>query len=962
MRSLTALLTSLLVVLLAAWSGTDPAATYHRSDPPQSTQEVDREYTLEATILGYKGVGGAIDGVRNPRLEARKGESVRITIINGETMAHDLALEKHGVKTVEILDAGSTASVTFVAEQSDTYFCTIPGHRAAGMEGRFEIVDGSNAPVAGIPVVKNGRPLNLGFETGTLQDWTATGDAFTQPVQGDAVAARTPDMHSGHEGMYWISSGEAGGHRVTGTLTSVPFEVTHPYASFLVSGGALRDTRVELVLAENDSVFFDISGYDHSTLRPVVVDLRPYMGKDISIRIIDGETGISDIPYIPDNKWAHINFDGFVFHSTRPSFPNELDPQEIAILPPLDPIPNAGLSPQDAAAAMTVPEGFKVTLAASEPDVVQPIAFAYDDRGRLWVVEAKTYPVRAPEGEGQDRILIFEDTDGDGTLDKRKIFMDGLNLVSGIELGFGGVWVGAAPYLMFIPIDEKTDKPAGPPQILLDGWGYEDTHEMLNTFRWGPDGWLYGNHGVFTHSNVGKPGAPDSERVRLNGSVWRYHPTRHVFEVFAEGFSNPWGIDFNDYGHAFITACVIPHLYYVIPGARYERQAGEHFNPYIYDDIKTVADHVHWIGDRGPHAGNNRSGSVGGGHAHAGAMVYLGGSWPEEYRNQIFMHNIHGFRANMDKLERKGSGYVGTHGEDFLFANDSWSQMLNFRYGPDGSVHIIDWYDKNQCHSPNPDLHEKSLGRIFKVSYKDDKWVKVNLRKLSSSKLVELQLHKNDWYVQHARRILQERGTDAKVHAGLRRILNENPDVTRKLRALWALHVTDGLTDQDLIALMKHESEYVRAWAVQLLAEDKQVPDDAIAVLADLAARDTSPVVRLQLAAALQRIEPEKRWDVLAGLYSHPEDADDHNLPLMIWYAAEPMATVDMDRALEMAMNAKIPTVLPYTVRRIAALGTNEALRTLAEHLGKARDPKQQAVILEGVTHLVHGADAHQAQ
>ena len=337
--------------------------------------------------------------------------------------------------------------------------------------------------------------------------------------------------------------------------------------------------------------------------------------------------------------------------------------------------------------------------------------------------------------------------------------------------------------------------PAGPPQILLDGWGYQDTHEMLNTFTWGPDGWLYGTHGVFTHSNVGKPGAPDSERQRLNGAIWRFHPTKHVFEVFAEGTSNPWGLDFNDYGHAFTTACVIEHLYHVVQGARYKRQAGKHFNPYVYDDIKTVADHVHWVGRQGPHAGNSRSGSAGGGHAHAGAMIYLGGdTWPSEYRESIFMNNIHGSRANTDRLQRKGSGYTATHGPDFLLANDSWSQMLNFRYGPDGGVFAIDWYDKNQCHSSNPDLHQKSLGRIFKISNVNDKWVKVDLQKLSSERLVELQLNRNDWYVRHARRILQERGPDPAVHAALKRILRDNPDVTRKLRALWALHVTDGLT------------------------------------------------------------------------------------------------------------------------------------------------------------------------
>ena len=144
---------------------------------------------------------------------------------------------------------------------------------------------------------------------------------------------------------------------------------------------------------------------------------------------------------------------------------------------------------------------------------------------------------------------------------------------------------------------------------------------------------------------------------------------RHEFEVFAEGTSNPWGVDFNDYGHAFATACVIPHLYHIIQGGRYQRQAGQHFNPHTYDDIKTIADHVHYLGPN-PHGGNTKSDSAGGGHAHAGAMIYLGGKWPEKYRGQIFMNNIHGQRINMDILEPRGSGYVGQHGPDFLLTND----------------------------------------------------------------------------------------------------------------------------------------------------------------------------------------------------------------------------------------------------------------------------------------------------
>ena len=590
----------------------------------QTPPAIDREYTLESTMLGYRGIGGDIDGVRNPPLWARAGENVRINIVNGELMVHDVALEKHKVRSAQILEKGATSSVTFKANESDIYFCSLPGHRAAGMEGRLEVADERPVQAVGVRPAMNGRPLNLDFETGTLDDWKATGDAFSL-VKEDV---QRQDQRGAVAGAFWVSSGVAGNSR-RGTLSSAQFRVTHPYASFLVSGGVFATTRVEVVQAADNTVIYSVSGAEQAAFRPAVVDLRQYAGKDVLIRLVDEETGAPTAVYIRENPWAHINFDDFRFYDSRPSFANEIVQSEITRLPPMDVLPHAGLSGVEAAKAMSLPKGFSVTLAASEPDVVRPIAFTLDDRGRLWVAEAHTYPTRAAEGQGKDRILILEDTNGDGRLDSRKVFIENLNLVSGIELGFGGVWVGAAPNLLFIPVAEGTDRPSGPPQVLLDGWGYQDTHEMLNTFSWGPDGWLYGTHGVFTDSNVGKPGAPPAERTRLNGAIWRFHPTTRVFEVFAEGTSNPWGLDFNDYGHAFTTACVIEHLYHVVPGARYKRQAGQHFNPNIYDDIKTIADHVHWVGNKGPHAGNSRSDTAGGGHAHAGAMIYLGGdNWP----------------------------------------------------------------------------------------------------------------------------------------------------------------------------------------------------------------------------------------------------------------------------------------------------------------------------------------------
>ncbi len=279
--------------------------------------------------------------------------------------------------------------------------------------------------------------------------------------------------------------------------------------------------------------------------------------------------------------------------------------------------------------------------------------------------------------------------------------------------------------------------------------------------------------------------------------------------------------------------------------------------------------------------------------------------------------------------------------------------MLNYRYGPDGGVYVIDWYDKNQCHSSNPEIHQKSLGRIFKISNVNDKPARVDLQKLSSAQLVELQLNRNDWYVRHARRILQERGPDPATHAALKRILKENPDVTRKLRAMWALHVTDGLTEPELIELMGNDSEYIRSWAVYLSVAFKSASPAAVQRFAELAKTDTSPLVRLYIASALQRVPAEQRWDAVTALFAHGEDGTDHNEPLMLWYAAEPVVPLDMPRALGLAADSKIPRLFSFTVQRIAAVGSPAALRVLTDRLGTTADQAQRLDLVDGITQIV---------
>ncbi len=811
-----------------------------------------------------------------------------------------------------------------------------------------------------LPVGANGKPLNLDFETGTLQDWRAEGEAFAgQPIKGDTVRPRRPGMSSRHQGQYWIGTYERKGDVPQGTLTSVPFKITHPWASFLVGGGSWPGTCVELLRQDTGKVFFRASGIGEEDLRRVAVDLREHQGKEMFIRLVDQHSG----------GWGHINFDDFRFHGNKPN----VSPRPALSTPQvMDVYKYAGLPPQKAAEVMTVPEGFTVKLFAGEPDVFQPIALCLDDRGRVWVAEAYSYPIRRSDKEARDRIVIFEDTNGDGTFDKRTVFMEGLNLVSGLEVGFGGVWIGAAPYLMFVPMEDGADRPAGPPRILLDGWAYQDTHETLNTFTWGPDGWLYGCHGVFTHSRVGKPGTPAAQRVPINAGIWRYHPTKHIFEVFAEGTSNPWGLDYNAHGDWFCEACVIPHAFHVIQGARYQRQAGNHFNPYTYEDIQTIADHRHWVGGN-PHAGNERSDSAGGGHAHCGTMIYLGGAWPQQYWGQWFMGNIHGRRLNVDVLKPRGSGYVASHGPDFLLANDAWARFINFRYGPDGNVYVIDWYDKQACHVGNKvQAWDRSNGRVYKICYRGAKPLPqpVDLQKCSDAELVAYQLHANDWYARHARRILQERFADGKRAAAagtgdnvarqLIEIATKNPDETRRLRALWALHAVAGPLRPPLLeAALSDKSEHVRGWAIQLTLDRRKeasgIHTSTIDKLANLARTDPSPVVRRYLASGAQRLPAAFRWDILTGLLGHGEDAADPNLPLLYWYAAEPLAATDPSRALQLVASGKLPKLLAFMVRRIGSSGTSEALTLLVGGLDRIDDDVARLTVLHGLSDALQG-------
>ena len=645
--------------------------------------------------------------------------------------------------------------------------------------------------------------------------------------------------------------------------------------------------------------------------------------------------------------------------------------------------PNPLRTPLEAVSKMTLPDGFSVDVLASEPSIVQPIAFCWDEHGRIWLVEGNTYPQRAgrppvprpddapnldqltPEDladllSGSDRILILSDENGDGVYETRKVFMEGLNLVSGIEVGFGGVYVGAAPYLLHIPLDAAGDKPAGAPRVLADGFGWQDTHETLNSFIWGPDGWLYGCHGVFTHSQVRVctgPARAQRPRTPMNCAYWRWHPVEEKFEIFAQGTSNPWGLDYNSNGQFFSEACVIPHFWHVIQGAYYLRQSNPlgHFNPYVYKNIETIADHAHFVGAAWS-AARDTSDASGGGHAHCGLCLYQGDHFPAEYKNRPFFGNIHGKRINQENLIQEGSGYRAAHLPDFLKSNDFNFTAVTLRAAPDGSVVFSDWYDRQKCHSRQPEIWDRSNGRLYRVRYQGWRPWHEQPGMWAPENTLELQLQENAWLSRMARRKAAEQAQAIRANTALIQravgLVEKGASSETVLRVMWWMHCA-GL-DQTLVQKARQSAEpYVRFWDIQLKAEKD---GGALGVeLLQSAKSDPSPVVRLAVASALQRVPNEKRWEVVEALLQHGEDNADHNLPQMVWFAIEPAVPEAPERALALARASKMSLPAEWMARRVAEIQTPEARALLIGALSDAGSAKEARLFLLPLVEALKG-------
>jgi putative membrane-bound dehydrogenase-like protein len=649
---------------------------------------------------------------------------------------------------------------------------------------------------------------------------------------------------------------------------------------------------------------------------------------------------------------------------------------------PYTPADSPALSPEEAQKKFVVPEGFEVRLFAAEPDVVNPVAMTWDERGRLWVVELYEYPLGAPPGaKPRDRIKILEDTDNDGRADKVTVFADGLNLATGIALGNGGVYVGQAPDLLFLQ-DTNHDDKADTKTVLLTGFGLDDRHELLNGFNWGPDGWLYMTHGVFTHSRVKIPEA-SAPGVEVTAAVARFQPQTKKFEVFAEGTSNPWGVDFDRYGNAFVSACVLDHLFHMAPGGIYVFQGGLPANPYAYEFLPSIVDHKHYMA------------------AYCGICIYQGDQFPEEYRGHVFMGNIHQNAINHDRLIPNGSSFKAVPEKDFLTTSDGWFRPISEQVGPDGALWIGDWYDKYPCYQnaqADPEGVDRERGRIWRVVYTGKNSgakmpsrpdTKMDLAKASSTELVKMLEHPNEWQRRVAQRLLSERipaNDIGSANIDLKNVLFNGKTLESRLAAKWIFH------NSDLVPLFSEIENYseetsLRAWSARFGVEflrrlatmDQQGDFDETAakVLRGLEKRasDPEPTVRLAVATAVRELVSGSLTvdtvtkckyqvgGILAALIKSSADAKDPLLPFMIWMAGEPTFAKNPEGGLKwLAENGAATMPLSgiltrKAMRRICDLQDAGKLDLTVDFLSQIAD-KNAGLVLSAIDGLVEGQRA----
>jgi putative membrane-bound dehydrogenase-like protein len=640
------------------------------------------------------------------------------------------------------------------------------------------------------------------------------------------------------------------------------------------------------------------------------------------------------------------------------------------LIPSLAMADDGPLSPADAATRFVIHEDLELEQVLAEPVVRQPVFLNFDERGRMWVVQYIQYPHPAglkivsrdkfwravydkvplppPRGErGRDKITIHEDTDGDGRFDKHTTFIEGLNIATACVRGRGGVWVLNPPYLLFYPDADNDDVPDGDPIVHLEGFGLEDTHSVVNSLTWGPDGWLYGAQGSTVTAHVKRPGIDKLPIHSMGQLIWRYHPETKRYEIFAEGGGNAFGVEIDSKGRIFSghNGGDTRGFHYV-QGAYLQKGFAKHgplSNPYAFGYFPAMKHHNV---PRFTHT----------------FVIYEGNTLPDRYGGKLFGVAPLLSHVVYSDIDRDGSSFKTKDLGHPVTTTDNWFRPVDIKAGPDGALYIADWYDKQTNHYRN---HEGQIdttnGRIYRLQTKGIPPLPAfDLGKCSTPELVALLEHANKWHRQTALRLLGDR-KDAAAIPALRQMLAEKTGQPA-LEALWGLNLCGGFNEEVAAKLLDHADPYVRLWTVRLLGDANVVSQATALRLARRALAETDLEVRSQLASTARRLPADFGLAIIADLVTHDDDSEDGRLPLLVWWAIEARCEADRETVFTLFSDPALWTrrmvsshILSRLMQRFAATGHRKDLLVCARLLKMAPDKESTARLMQGFEEAFKG-------
>lgn len=513
-----------------------------------------------------------------------------------------------------------------------------------------------------------------------------------------------------------------------------------------------------------------------------------------------------------------------------------------------------------------LPEGFEVNLYAADPLLAKPIQMNFDPQGRLWVASSEIYPHILPGQKANDKILILEDTKGAGKADKVTIFADGLLIPTGVEPGDGGAYVANSTELLHLTASKKDGK-ADKTRVVLSGFGTEDTHHILHTLRWGPDGMLYFNQSTYIHSHIE---TPQGVRRLNGGGVWQFRPETNQLEVFVRGFINPWGHHFDRFGQSFMTDGANGEgITHGVPGFAYS-----------------------WaIGVNRIHHGLNP-----GSPKHCGLEILSGSHLPEEYRGNAITNDFRGHRVCRFVLKEDGSSYASQEKTELIKSNHPAFRPIDVKMGPDGAIYIADWYNPIIQHGEvdfRDPRRDHTHGRIWRITYKANPLVKKpDLVNAKTMDLLDQLKSPEDWVSQQAKRVLKERGAKEvipQLQGWLTKLDSKDAEYEQHLlEALWTYQSLDVVEPQLLATLLRAKDGRIRAAATRVLSQWHDRVPTALELLTARVA-DDHPRVRLEAVRALSEIKSTRAMETaMAGL----DKPVDRVLDYALWITAKDLESV----------------------------------------------------------------------